>query len=258
MKSVATPPLVPVFKPKELRFEDVDWLAAFQSEDFQFIGLCKDPDRKGCYGKPVIVDPVAAPLQGLPYVMELRTQPERELNDVLWQIHVLSQREHSFTARLTYQWAVKDTERPRTGITPEAHFEETVRRGFEAGVYPKWSLHAITAGCPVYYQPGGGPRNEFGDELPDELTRFHHLDFVSKVIYGLEQHARWIRQIIYFEKAVAADLAQQRIEFERRLAGWDKVDAQREQARLIRIKQKRANPEMTFTVEAPQLDMFSL
>lgn len=247
---------MPGFTPKPLRMEDIDWVSVFKTHEFQFIGLCNDTDRRNCYGKPLIVDPVAAPLQGLPYVTELRTQSERELNDLLWQLHVLSQRETSFTARLSYQWAVSDPDRPLTGITPEAHFEARVRSYFDAGLYPKWSLQAIAADCPVYYQPGGGPRNEFGDELPDALTRFHHLDFVSKVIYGMEQHVRWIRQGIYYERLRVRDEHRQREEFERRRAGWDKVDAVREERRLNRIRARRANPDLTFTTEPQQTELF--
>jgi hypothetical protein len=260
-KRIQPRPQLDMFQPKPLKMEDIDWVQVFRSPDFQRIGLCDDPERRSCYLKPVILDPERAPYQGLPYVMELKTQPERELNDLLWQIEVLSQREHSLTARIAYQWAIMDPNRSTDPITPEAHFEQRVRMYHEAGLYPKVWLAAIPQRAPGEPEP----EDEFGNPIADELSRFFSLDFVGQVIYGLEQHAQWIRQGIYYERAVAQHATEQRIEHERlrdkRAKHWGRIDKLREEARNTRLKLRQANPEL---VAAPkpesefenQMDLF--
>ena len=260
-KRLTPRPQLGLFTPKVLQFGDIDWPNVFTSDEFKMIGLCNDPDRRGCYGKPVIVDPVAAPMQGLPYVMELKSQTERELNSLLWQLELLVQRETSFTARLSYAWAVNDPERGREAITPEAHFETWVRRCDDAGLFARVSIRSIPQ-----RDPGEPDEDEFGRPIHDELTRFFNLDYVSKVIYGLEQHARWLRQSIYYDRAVARDAAEQRANHERTLdrsqKHWANIDEIRESARLRRLAMRRAAPELVPSTEpesefANQLDMFS-
>lgn len=91
-KSVGT--AAPLFQPKPLRWEDVEWPAIMQRPDFQMLGLCNrhveiDQTGRDWYGMPLLVDAQAAPVQGVPFVAEFTNRDEQELNDHLWKLEFL-------------------------------------------------------------------------------------------------------------------------------------------------------------------------
>ncbi|MBG8555093.1 hypothetical protein [Hymenobacter guriensis] len=90
MKALA-PKSAPLFAPRLTAFGCIDWPAVMETYEFTFIGLCSDPDRRGCYGQPFIEDAQAAPYQGLPFVSGFNTEDDRSLNELLHELRLVEQ-----------------------------------------------------------------------------------------------------------------------------------------------------------------------
>lgn len=88
MKAVAVSKSVPLFAPRLTPFAAIDWPKVMETHEFKFIGLCNDPERRSCYGRPFIEDAKAAPYQGLPFVSGFNTESERYLNDLLHELRL--------------------------------------------------------------------------------------------------------------------------------------------------------------------------
>ncbi|SNR87375.1 hypothetical protein [Hymenobacter mucosus] len=85
------PKSAPLFAPRLTAFSAVNWPEVMRKHEFEFIGLCNDPDRRGCFGRPYIEDAQAAPYQGLPFVSGFATEAERRLNELLHELRLAEQ-----------------------------------------------------------------------------------------------------------------------------------------------------------------------
>lgn len=85
------PKSAPLFAPRLTAFNAINWPEVMKKHEFEFIGLCNDPDRRGCFGRPFIEDAQAAPFQGLPFVSGFHTEAERRLNELLHELRLAEQ-----------------------------------------------------------------------------------------------------------------------------------------------------------------------
>lgn len=255
-----------------LRFEDVNWPAIFEQEDFRMMGLCNrhvviDNTGRDWYGLPLTVDAEAYPKQGSPYCLPFTRYDEKRLNQLLWQLETLRQREFAQTARLAYRWYLQDceptAERPRREpLTREQYFIQRVVRDVQAKVLssPRMARYYLIPETEAQYTAREAAAEAKGERYASNLERFAQLDFIGRVIFTLEGQVRHQRQEIYFARLLAQ--AEARLQLERVDARresrqrWYAVDQQREAQRLERLAQRRAGlePELPQPV---QTDLFA-
>lgn len=264
------PPIAPLFQPKPLRWEDVNWRAISNRPGFQMIGLCNrhvqiDQTGRDWYGMPYIVDEVAAPLQGIPYVKPFRTQDEVELNEHLWQLHFLSQGPHALAIEKAYsKYVQKQTAQPGARIhTIEAFFQRMVFLKVTVGILPKPRIAKfyIKHWTDEDYRVADKWEEEHPHQRkasPTEL--FAQLDYVGRVIFALEGLIESCRQRIIFAQLEREHETEQLTNMGMKTAisqaHWAKVDQQRDKQFKERVAARRQNPEITFTTAVEQLDMF--
>jgi hypothetical protein len=254
-----------------LRFEDVNWPVIFEQEEFRMMGLCNrhvtiDNTGRDCYGLPLIVDAEAYPAQGSPYCMPFTRYDEKQLNELLWQLHILRQGEYGTTERMAYRWYLDECEptatRPRREpLTQQQYFLQRVVRYVQAKVYPSPRLarHYLVQETSAQYEAREAAAEAQGGRYATNLERFAQLDFVGLVIFCLEGQIRHQRQEIYFARLLAqAEARQQLTQTEARRESrqrWYPIDQQREAQRLERLAQRRAGVQVE-TAEPVQFDLF--
>lgn len=241
--------------PPALRFEDVNWPVIFEQDDFKMMGLCNrhvqiDNTGRDCYGLPLMVDAEAFPLQGSPYCLPFTNWHEKELNKLLWQLHVLREGEYSLTARLSYNWYLQDCEptedRPRRDpLTREQYFLQRLVRHIKAKVLPspRIARYYIVHETPQQYEAREAAAEAKGERYATNLEKFARLDFVGRAIFALEGLVRSQRQELYFAKLLAAAESRQLAErAERRRESnlhFYPIEQQREATRLAHLRARR-------------------
>lgn len=266
MKSKQTTLILPP-APPALRFEDVNWPAIFEQEDFRMMGLCNrhvqiDNTGRDWYGLPLLVDAEAYPKQGSPYCLPFTRWDEKNLNHLLWQLHYLNLGHYAPTERAAYRWYLTDCETakplPLVPLSAEQYFLRRVIWRVRAQVYPSPRSARYYL---VYQTPEELTRLDAEAEArhcrySSNLERFGRLDFLGKIIFALEGLVRSQRQAIYFEKLLAqAEAKQQLVKAERRRESnqhWYSIDQQRETDRLQRLARRRAGAIITQPIPIQQ------
>jgi hypothetical protein len=267
MKKLQQPrPQLAIFQPKpHTKFEDIDWLSVFERTDFKAIGLCQrhvqiDDTGRDWFGMPFLVDAECARYQGSPYVAPFTTMNEKHLNELLWKVEFLSQREQTPYAKASYSQFIRDYKAGQRMLTAVEHFEQRLTMMAEAGVYP-----TVEDACKRVPKTPEGFIDEDANGYPirSEYEKFIQLDLAGKMIYALEHEIRWCRQSIYYDNLVAAEKADLLREAAERHAASQQYWAQQDAARL-KLKQEYAtklldaNPTQPLLLPAaPQLDMFA-
>ena len=239
-----------------LRFEEVNWPLVFEQEEFKLLGLCNrhvviDNTGRDWYGLPLLVDAVAYPAQGSPYCLPFERADEKQLNELLWQLHTLRQGERAVSERLAYRWYLADceptaTQPRRDPLTREQYFLQRVVRYVQAGVHPSPRLarYYLVHETPAQYEAREAEAERQGGRYATNLERFAQLDFVGRVILCVEGQIRCQRQEIYFTRLLAqAEARQQLAQTETRRESrqrWYAIDQEREAQRLLRRDQRRA------------------
>lgn len=265
--ALKTPAPVPA-----LRFDDVNWPVVFEQEDFKMLGLCNrhvtiDDTGRDCYGLPLMVDAEAYPKQGSPYCLPFTRCDEKQLNDLLWQLHTLRQGECAMTERLAYKWYLDECEptatRPRREpLTRQQYFLQRVVRYVQAKVYPsaRSARHYLMHETPAQYEARDAAAEAQGGRYVTNLERFAQLDWLGRVVFTLEGQVRHQRQEIYFGRLLAqAEARQQLAQTEARRESrqlWYPIDQQREAQRLERLAQRRAGVQLEPGAEPVQFDLF--
>jgi hypothetical protein len=245
----------------------IDWLKIHEHDDFKMIGLCNrhvqiDNTGRDWYGMPLLVDALAAPVQGIPYVSAFETQAERELNDLLWQLEYLSRRGESPVERALYTNYCNHRQTGSEALSPEAWFERQVQQRIDAGIYPSVRLAAmfIQHESDEEYARKEKEADDAGLRFSSNLEKFGGLDLVGQVIFGLEGLIKSVRQSIYYDKLNREHVSEQQrsrtIRQAHSQAHWKPIDEAREQQRLDRLRLRRTNPEALTPVEVIQSTLF--
>jgi hypothetical protein len=267
-KSIKAQPAAPLFQPQPLKWEEVDWRAIAQREEFQMLGLCNrhvqiDQTGRDWYGLPYLEDEVAAPLQGIPYVMPFRNWDEKELNKHLWELEFLGRGAYHAATERAYARYIAE-QRPGARLW-------TVEQFFLRQVYlkvclrilptPRIARHYIKHWTEVEYAKA----EQWEQEHPHQrkaspLEKFAQLDYIGRVAFALEGLIESCRQRLYFAKLEREHYTEQLTRFGMQTATsqarWAKVDQERETQRKQRLAAKRQNPEVVFAQAVDQLDMF--
>jgi hypothetical protein len=264
----AAKPQIGLFEPKPLRWEDVDWQAVAEREEFQMLGLCNrhvqiDQTGRDWYGLPYLEDEVAAPLQGIPYVMPFRHYDEVELNTWLWELEFLGRGPYHATTEAAYARYVAEQKPGARLWTVEQFFLRKVYLKVCLRILPtpRIARHYIKHWTEADYAAAEQwEQNHPHQRKASPLEKFAQLDYIGRVTFALEGLIESCRQRLYFAKLEREHYTEQLTRFGMKTATsqahWAKVDHQREQERKQRIKAKRENPTAVVAFSVEQLAMF--
>ena len=258
-------------KPKtdELKWEDVNWYRVFDNADFQMLGLCNrhvviDKTGRDWYGMPYLEDNDCARVQGLPYVNRINDPTEKELNEYLWKLETLSQREHNRFEVMFYNSYAGKVKAGQGLLSPEQFFLQRVLRQIQAGTLPNprlARLYVVRETVEELNHRDAQAEGQ-GHRYAPNYEKYQRLDFVGRILFVLEGIVRSCRQRLWFQKLqvqhqnrLSRDKAERRFDSQRHFGA---IDSQREAARLKRVADRRAGLELPEPVAPMQINLFTL
>lgn len=252
----------------ELKWEDVNWYRVFELPEFQMLGLCNrhvtiDNTGRDWYGMPFLEDDDCARVQGVPYVCRINDLSERELNQTLWKLETLSQREHNRFEQMFYAQYVS-RRKPGEGIlSAEQFFLLRTIRNVQAGNLPSPAhgrFYIVRETVDELNLRDARAEAE-GHRYAPNLEKYQQLGFVSRILFVLEGQVRACRQRIWFDKLqtrhqgqLIRDKAERQLDSQRTFGA---LDSQREAIRLQRLSDRRAGIELPEPVAPMQINLFT-